>query len=74
MVDLEGPLRNLGWDDAALKLFLKNFEGALNQGAFVMQSLRAKMGDVHGTKPILKPLVFDVLKWAELFVRTLTTH
>ena len=52
--------------------FRKNFEGALNQGAYVMQTLRSKMGDVHGTKPILKPLVFDSLKWVELMVRALT--
>jgi hypothetical protein len=39
-----------------------------------MQTLRAQMGDVHGSKPILKPLVFDVVKWAELFVRTLTAR
>jgi S1-C subfamily serine protease len=29
------------------------------------------MGDVHGTKPILKPLVFNCLKWAELMLRPL---
>ena len=73
VTNLEEPLRDLGWDDAALKPFLDNYQGALNRGAYVMQTLRAKMGDVHGSKPILKALVFDVLKWAELFVRTLDT-
>lgn len=38
-----------------------------------MQTLRSKMGDVHGTKPILKPLLFDSLKWAGILVRTLTS-
>lgn len=71
---LEAPLRGLGWDEATLKPFLANFKGALNHGAYVMQTLRSKMGDVHGTKPILKALVFDALKWAELFVRTLTVQ
>ncbi|MEM5433484.1 conserved protein of unknown function (plasmid) [Cupriavidus taiwanensis] len=71
-VDLDTPLRELGWPDAMLKPFGQNFRGALNQGAFVMQTLRSQMGDVHGTKPVLKTLVFDALKWAELFVRTLT--
>ncbi|MNN61447.1 hypothetical protein D3C81_1766800 [compost metagenome] len=65
-------LRELGWDDASLKPFVQNRSGALKQGAYVMQTLRAKMGDVHGTKPVLKPLVFEAMKWAELFVRTLT--
>jgi hypothetical protein len=71
--DMESQLRSLGWDEATLKPFSQNFKGALNQGAYVMQTLRSKMGDVHGTKPILKPLVFDALKWAELFVRTLSS-
>ena len=74
VANFDAPLRALGWDDATLKPFLQNFKGALNQGAYVMQVLRSKMGDVHGTKPILKPLVFDALKWADLFVRTLTVH
>jgi|ADurb_Oil_01_Slu_FD_contig_51_2201103_length_324_multi_1_in_0_out_0_2 hypothetical protein len=29
------------------------------------------MSDVHGTKPILKPLAFDYLKRAELMLRAL---
>ncbi len=69
---IESQLRDLAWDDKALTQFVSNFKGTLNQGAYVMQALRSKMGDVHGTKPILKPLVFDTLKWAELFVRTLS--
>ncbi|WP_440030390.1 hypothetical protein [Chromobacterium amazonense] len=68
---IEQQLRELGWDDAAIKPLAQNYKGALNQGAFVMQTLRSKMGDVHGTKPILKPMVFDSLKWAEVFVQTL---
>jgi len=74
LCNIEDQLRELAWDDATLKPFTQNFKGALNQGAYVMQTLRSKMGDVHGTKPILKPLVFDALKWAELFVRTLSPH
>lgn len=73
-IELEAPLRDLGWDAEDVRLLAQNFKGALNQGAYVMQTLRSKMGDVHGSKPILKPLVFDVLKWAELFVRTLTVR
>jgi hypothetical protein len=70
---IEDQLRDLDWEDATLRQFVQNFKGALNQGSYVMQTLRSKMGDVHGTKPILKPLVFDALKWAELLVRTLST-
>ncbi|MCV9915010.1 hypothetical protein OIV57_23030 [Burkholderia pseudomallei] len=72
VMDLDAGLRELGWDADDVKIFANNFKGALTRGAYVMQTLRSKMGDVHGSKPVLKPLVFDVLKWAELFVRTLT--
>jgi len=68
---LEKNLRGLGWNDNNIAMFQKNFEGAMNQGAYVMQTLRSRMGDVHGTKPILKSLVFDCLKWAELILRAL---
>jgi hypothetical protein len=68
---LEKNLSELGWNNGDIKMFQKNFEGVMNQMAYVMQTLRSKMGDVHGTKPILKSLVFDCLKWAELILRTL---
>lgn len=68
---MEQQLRELGWNEQEIKPFRKNFEGAMNQGANVIQTLRSNMGDVHGTKPILKPLVFDCLKWAELILRAL---
>src|ERR1700686_4254909 len=67
--EAEKQLRALGWDDADGRLFGQKMKGAMNQGAYVMQTLRSKMGDVHGTKPILKPLVFDALKWAEILLR-----
>lgn len=71
---LEQELRSLGWEDSDIRRFKNNFEGSLNQAAYIMQTLRSRMGDVHGTKPVLKPLVFDSLKWAELIVRALQTE
>ena len=68
---MEQQLRELGWDDKDIVPFRKNFEGALNRGAYIMQTLRSRMGDVHGTKPILRPIVFDCLKWAELILGAL---
>jgi hypothetical protein len=68
---LEQQLRELGWSEQEIKPFRKNFEDAMNQGAYVIQTLRSNMGDVHGTKPILKPLVFDCLKCAELILHPL---
>ncbi len=70
---LEQELRSLGWEDSDIAKFKNNFEGALNHAAYVMQTLRSRMGDVHGTKPVIKTLVFDSLKWAELIVRALQT-
>jgi len=65
-------LKDIDWKDSGIVPFNKNFEGSLNQAAFVMQNLRANMSDVHGTKPVLKPLVFDSIKWAQILVRLLS--
>jgi len=71
---LEQQLRELGWVQEDIRPFQKNLEGALNQGAYVLQTLRSHMGDVHGSKPILASLVFDCLRWAELLVASLTSQ
>lgn len=68
---LPGELTGMGWSTADAKLFSNNLWGALNQGAFVMQALRSRMSDVHGSKPVLNPLVYDALKWAALIIRML---
>lgn len=47
--ELELQLSQLGWTESDIKLFKNNFEGSLNQGVYIMQTLRSKMGDVHGT-------------------------
>lgn len=71
MTHLDEDLTALGWDIKEIKPFRENLVKSLNQAAYVMQTLRANMGDVHGSKPILKPLVFDSLKWAALIIRLL---
>lgn len=71
LIELDQQLQSLGWQQNDIVPFHKNLEGALNQGAYVMQTLRSRMGDVHGSKPILRSLVFDCLKWAELIVGSL---
>jgi len=70
--EMERQLLEIGWEGADVRTFCENVKGALNHSAYVLQTLRSKMGDVHGTKPILKPLVFDCVKWAELMLRTLS--
>lgn len=69
--ELRDELVQLGWGAVDAAMLCKNLQGALNQGAFVLQMLRSRMSDVHGTKRELEPLVFDSLKWAELTVRML---
>ena len=68
---LSRELTGLGWNETDIAKLSKNFQGALNQGAYVMQTLRSRMSDVHGSKRVLSPLVFDSLKWAALIVRAL---
>jgi hypothetical protein len=68
---LAQDLVDLGWEAGEIGRVRKNLEGAITQGAYVMQSLRSGMGDVHGTKPVLRPLVFDSIKWATLILRLL---
>ena len=70
-INLKNELQEIGWDPNDAAMFEKNLDGALNHGAYIMQSLRSKMGDVHGTKPVLKALVFDSIKWALLTIRTI---
>lgn len=67
----DADLASLGWSAADAKLLVHNLRGSINQAAYVMQTLRSQMGDVHGTKATLKPLVFDCLKWAALILRLL---
>lgn len=70
-IDLDEQLKSLDWHKNDIIPFRKNLESALNQGAYIMQTLRSHMGDVHGSKPILKSLVFDCMRWAELIVGSL---
>jgi len=67
----EQDLVELGWSQDDANKLQHNLRGALNQAAYVMQTLRSRMGDVHGTRPTLKPLVYDSIKWAMLIVRLL---
>ena len=69
---IPGELRLLGWGEQHVKTLSSNFEGALNRAANVMQMLRSKMSDVHGTKPVLRPMVFNSIKWAEVLIRVMS--
>jgi hypothetical protein len=68
---IEQELNDLEWNKGDIKLFRENLNKSINHAAYLMQELRSEMGDVHGTKPILKQLVFNSLKWAEIIVSLL---
>ena len=57
-----------GWSETDARLLVENLRGSLNQAAFVMQKLRSNMGDVHGTREVYLPLVYDSIKWASIIV------
>ena len=67
-------LKDIGWLEPDIQMFLQNLEGSLNQAAFVMQKLRSTMGDVHGTKPVVSALVYDSIKWSLIILRILGTR
>ena len=69
--DLVAALRALGWQEADATKVAKKMQGSLNHGAMVMQTLRSKMSDVHGTKRAMRTVVFDSMKWAALIVAAL---
>lgn len=71
---LIGELASIGWAEPDYKPLSANLDGSLNQAAYIMQKLRADMGDVHGTKPVIAALVYDSIKWSSLLLRMLATR
>lgn len=67
---MEAELRAIGWKEESKKT-IGTFRNAIHHAAYLMQTLRSDMGDVHGTKPVLMALVFDALKWAQIILRLL---
>ncbi len=67
-------LSEIGWEEKDIKILQKNLKGALNQFATVMQKLRAKMSDAHGTKPVYRSLVFDSVQYAHILLRMLSEN
>lgn len=69
---IDGQLNDIDWKEGSVKMFESNLKGSLNQAALVMQLLRSRMSDAHGTKPVIKSLVFDSIKWSQIIVRLLS--
>lgn len=69
--EIVNNLVSLGWQRKDADMLIHNLKGSINQIGFVLQKLRSDMSDVHGTKPVLKELVYFALKWAEILSRIL---
>jgi hypothetical protein len=63
---LPSELAGLGWDPKDADVLRKSLTSMLNQAAYVLQTLRSRMSDVHGAKPALESVVFDALKLASI--------
>lgn len=63
---IDSQLDDIDWKKGNIKDFKTNLEGSVNHAAFVLQLLRNNMAGIHGTKPVIKPLVFDSIKWAQI--------
>ncbi len=63
---LKSELLGLDWEENKCEELIGNLKGAISHGAKVMETLRSRMGDTHGSKEVLKPLVFDSIKWATI--------
>jgi len=66
--ELESQLIAIGWSEKDAKTLCDNLSKGVGHFAFVMQSLRSKMGDVHGAKPIVESIVFDCQKIAAVIL------
>lgn len=64
-------LCELGWQEADAERVSHNLRGAINQAAYVLQTLRANMSDVHGHRETIRWIVFDSLKWAQAILALL---
>ncbi len=71
-IAIDGQLTGIEWKEGDIKVFGANLEGSLNQAAYVLQLLRNNMSNAHGTKPVIKPLAFDSIKWSQIIVRLLS--
>ncbi|MEE7625813.1 hypothetical protein V3O24_06545 [Methylobacter sp. Wu8] len=69
---IDGQLTGIEWKEGDIKVFRANLEGSLKQAAHVLQLLRNNMSNAHGSKPVIKPLVFDSIKWSQIIVRLLS--
>lgn len=54
----------LGMSDANSDKIVSEWRASVLHAAEMLQTLRSKMGDVHGTKPALRRAAYDAVKWS----------
>jgi hypothetical protein len=69
---INNQLNEIEWTESNIIQFKDNLKKSIGQAAYVMQTLRSDMSDVHGTKQVIKPLAFDSIKWAQIIIRLLS--
>lgn len=62
--DIKADLVGLGVPGADAAKITEEWQKATNHAATMLQTLRSKMGDVHGTKSTLRRAAYDAVKWA----------
>ena len=55
---------DLGMTDTDADTIVAETRKATNHAAQMLQALRRTMGDVHGSKPALRHIAYDAVKWA----------
>ena len=66
LANIEREVLSRDWPSEEARNLVKNIEQSLRQAAYVMQSVRRRMSDAHGSQRVFEPLVFDCLKWAAI--------
>jgi len=62
--EIKDDLVNLGIPEADAMKIAEDWQKATSHAAAMLQSLRSKMGDVHGTKSTLRRAAYDAVKWS----------
>lgn len=72
--ELRTDLIGLGVSEADAAKITEEWQKATNHAATMLQTLRSKMGDVHGTKSALRRAAYDAVKWASAICGLLDTR
>jgi hypothetical protein len=72
--EIKADLVGLGVPEAEAVKITEEWQKATNHAATMLQTLRSKMGDVHGTKATLRRAAYDAVKWSSAICGLLDTR